>query len=48
MPSQLIKLRWGENPEGLKFGGNDGFIEFALGENVKQSNWGITGRQRRR
>jgi len=41
--SQLIKLRWGENPEGLKFGGNDGFIKFALGENVKQSNWGITG-----
>ncbi|GGH04579.1 periplasmic amidohydrolase [Parapedobacter pyrenivorans] len=41
--SQLIKLRWGQNPEGLKFGGNDGFIKFALGENVKQSNWGITG-----
>ncbi|MGK6350770.1 amidohydrolase family protein [Parapedobacter sp. DT-150] len=41
--SQLIKLRWGENPEGLKFGENDGFIKFALGENVKQSNWGITG-----
>ncbi|WP_262245710.1 amidohydrolase family protein [Parapedobacter soli] len=41
--SQLIKLRWGKNPEGLKFGGNDGFIKFALGENVKQSNWGITG-----
>src|SRR5690606_27445934 len=38
--SQLIKLRWGETPEGLKFGGNDGFIKFALGENVKQSNWG--------
>ncbi|SEL30371.1 amidohydrolase family protein [Parapedobacter koreensis] len=41
--SQLIKLRWGQNPEGLKFGENDGFIKFALGENVKQSNWGITG-----
>ncbi len=41
--SQLIKLRWGQNPDGLKFGGNDGFIKFALGENVKQSNWGITG-----
>lgn len=38
--SQLIKLRWGETPEGLHFGGNDGFIKFALGENVKQSNWG--------
>ena len=41
--SQLIKLRWGKNPEELKFGGNDGFIKFALGENVKQSNWGIAG-----
>ena len=38
--SQLIKLRWGQNPEGLKFGGNEGFIKFALGENVKQSNTG--------
>lgn len=41
--SQLIKLRWGQTPEGLKFGGNDGFIKFALGENVKQSNWGDAG-----
>lgn len=38
--SQLIKLRWGQDPEGLKFEGADGFIKFALGENVKQSNWG--------
>lgn len=38
--TQLIKLRWGQTPEGLKFGGNPGFIKFALGENVKQSNWG--------
>ncbi|TKC00832.1 amidohydrolase family protein [Pedobacter cryophilus] len=38
--SQLIKLRWGQTPEGLKFGGNEGFIKFALGENVKQSNAG--------
>ena len=38
--SQLIKLRWGKSPEEMKFGGNDGFIKFALGENVKQSNWG--------
>jgi len=38
--SQLIKLRWGRGPEELKFGGNDGFIKFALGENVKQSNFG--------
>lgn len=36
----LIKLRWGKSPEELKFKGADGFIKFALGENVKQSNWG--------
>ena len=39
--SQLIKLRWGGLPEQMKFAGSDGFIKFALGENVKQSNWGI-------
>src|SRR5690606_32513491 len=38
--SALIKLRWGADPEGLKFEGADPFIKFALGENVKQSNWG--------
>jgi imidazolonepropionase-like amidohydrolase len=37
--SQLIKLRWGKLPEELKFEGADGFIKFALGENVKQSNF---------
>jgi imidazolonepropionase-like amidohydrolase len=36
----LIKLRWGKAPEAMKFEGADGFIKFALGENVKQSNWG--------
>jgi imidazolonepropionase-like amidohydrolase len=36
--SQLIKLRWGKAPEELKFAGADGFIKFALGENVKQSS----------
>jgi len=38
--TQLIKLRWGLAPEKLKFAGWDGFIKFALGENVKQANWG--------
>ncbi|MCE3280983.1 MAG: amidohydrolase, imidazolonepropionase [Bacteroidetes bacterium] len=38
--SALIKLRWGKSPEQMKFAGADGFIKFALGENVKQSNWG--------
>ncbi len=38
--SAIIKLRWGQNAEGMKFENADGFIKFALGENVKQSNWG--------
>ncbi len=38
--SAMIKLRWGNIPELLKVEGADGFIKFALGENVKQSNWG--------
>jgi imidazolonepropionase-like amidohydrolase len=36
--SVLMKHRWGVLPEDLKFAGADGFIKFALGENVKQSN----------
>ena len=44
--SALIKLRWGENPENLKFKDAPGFIKFALGENVKQSNWGINYNER--
>lgn len=36
--TQLIKLRWGANDDGLKFQGADGFIKFALGENVKRSS----------
>lgn len=35
--SALIKLRWGMGPEQLKVEGADGFIKFALGENVKRS-----------
>ena len=37
---QLIKLRWGAGPEEMKFEGAIPTIKFALGENVKQSNWG--------
>jgi imidazolonepropionase-like amidohydrolase len=44
--SQLIKLRWGADAEELKFAGADQFIKFALGENVKQSNWGDRERVR--
>ncbi|MEE8141613.1 MAG: amidohydrolase family protein, partial [Planctomycetota bacterium] len=36
----VIKLRWGEGPEQLKMEGAVPTIKFALGENVKQSNWG--------
>jgi len=36
--TQLIKLRWGANDDQLKFQGSDGFIKFALGENVKRSS----------
>ncbi|GAA4397684.1 amidohydrolase family protein [Nibrella viscosa] len=39
--SALVKLKWGESPENMLIKGADGFIKFALGENVKQSNWGI-------
>ncbi|HMH24239.1 MAG TPA: amidohydrolase family protein [Puia sp.] len=35
--TQLIKLRWGVNDDGLKFKGADPFIKFALGENVKRT-----------
>jgi imidazolonepropionase-like amidohydrolase len=38
--SSLIKFRWGKTAEELKIKGADGYIKFALGENVKQSNWG--------
>jgi imidazolonepropionase-like amidohydrolase len=37
---QVIKLRWGLLPEEMKFEGAPPSIKFALGENVKQSNWG--------
>lgn len=35
--SQLIKLRWGADAEGLKFEDAPPFIKFALGENVKRT-----------
>jgi len=38
--SALVKLRWGGSAEDMKIKNCDGFIKFALGENVKQSNWG--------
>ncbi len=38
--SGIIKLKWGAAPEEMKISWADGYIKFALGENVKQSNWG--------
>jgi imidazolonepropionase-like amidohydrolase len=42
----VIKLRDGATPEGLKFAGAPSGIKFALGENVKQSNWGAAFKYR--
>jgi len=38
--SGIIKFRWGLSPEKMKVENATPFIKFALGENVKQSNWG--------
>ncbi|GAB3797274.1 amidohydrolase family protein [Spirosoma humi] len=37
--SAIVKLKWGESADGMLIKGADGFIKFALGENVKQSNY---------
>jgi len=39
--SSTVKLRWGvSNPDDMHMAGAKPGIKFALGENVKQSNWG--------
>ncbi|WP_337879600.1 amidohydrolase family protein [Rheinheimera sp.] len=38
--AQIIQLRWGDSAQQLKFKGAPPSIKFALGENVKQANWG--------
>lgn len=38
--AQVVKFRWGRLPEEMKFDAAPPSIKFALGENVKQSNWG--------
>lgn len=38
--SAIIKMRWGSSAEDIKIKNAPNFIKFALGENVKQSNWG--------
>lgn len=37
--SAILKLKWGEEADGLIYSNSPKFIKFALGENVKQSNW---------
>ena len=38
--SAIVKFRWGSLPNDLLYEDASPFIKFALGENVKQSNWG--------
>ena len=44
--SAIIKFRWGAEPQDLLYEEAVPFIKFALGENVKQSNWGDGYRSR--
>lgn len=37
--SAILKLKWGESADNLIYNDTPKFIKFALGENVKQSNW---------
>jgi imidazolonepropionase-like amidohydrolase len=37
--SAILKLKWGEDADKLIYDNSPKFIKFALGENVKQSNW---------
>ena len=42
--SAILRLKWGESAENMVFDNSPKFIKFALGENVKQSNWGSYSR----
>ncbi len=42
--SAVIKLRWGASADSMLFRDAPQRIKFALGENVKQSNWGPSSR----
>ncbi|MBC8768041.1 amidohydrolase family protein [Arenibacter sp. BSSL-BM3] len=37
--SAILKLKWGASADGMIYDNSPKFIKFALGENVKQSNW---------
>lgn len=38
--SAIVKFKWGEGADGMIYDNSPKYIKFALGENVKQSNWG--------
>lgn len=40
--SAIVKWKWGLSPDEMLYKDQPKFIKFALGENVKQSNWGNT------
>lgn len=40
--SAIVKWKWGQPADEMLYKNQPKFIKFALGENVKQSNWGIT------
>lgn len=42
--SAIMKLKWGESAKNMIYDNSPKFIKFALGENVKQSNWGSFNR----
>ncbi len=42
--SAILKLKWGASAEEMIYENSPKFIKFALGENVKQSNWGSRSR----
>ncbi len=42
--SAILKFKWGETADKLIYSNSPKFIKFALGENVKQSNWGSFSR----
>jgi imidazolonepropionase-like amidohydrolase len=42
--SAITKLRWGQTADSMQVRSAAGHIKFALGENVKQSNWGVSDR----
>lgn len=42
--SAILKLKWGASAKDMIYSDSPKFIKFALGENVKQSNWGNRSR----